>query len=1551
MAKELVKIAFGPKSGGHEALVPGLPARPDFVRRGPGAGQTAALEQRILQGVAVHGTVQKPKRIKFLPVDVKENTDYVGGRAAYQLNLFGVLETGAKAHVIVTDIYPFFDVRVPDSKKKPEAFRDSLEETLRGAVGAGAVKSLALISAYPLMGYRERPVDWVRVRFFTTKPRKEALALVAKAGHETASNVTAHYFRAAAMFHNFNVANWNTIEGYDYFRGGAHPLRGEPTGAGNGPHGAYHHKKVPKLSPLCEHVFYVRAADVKAYVDPLADFADKARGARVAAKVAAAPALARDKTLVMTWDIETYNGQENKTEVPRAWNPADRLFMIGITAHWKNDAAPLAQVCLVGGADAAAAPGWATVVCGSEADLVRAFAAVYRGFAPDVVAGFNDGDYDWPYLVYAAANHGLLGHLVAATNAAPRVRWDPSQKAHYAEVLRETEAAKWHFRTGYDGGTDDGEYAMRKPKTQPDGGDGDRVRWDYTVARRKAGQRVKISAEQNEHIKFLKVPGSVPIDDRIVFQKLFPRAETGSKSSSLNYYLKMCGLESKAEMTPHEMWDYFEKNDAPKMRDVANYCIIDALRCQELLLKRNVINDYVEKVTLSYTCLADAHLYADSGKVGGMLASVANFRGILCSNTVSEDEGEGKYPGAFVFPPKKGLYPDPAAPASVAFERKRADIAANFAKNFTGESKLEKTTGQAPKPPAVLRAMAARIMESARAGTLEKDHPAIFAVLAKYAPRRPVTGLDFASLYPSIIMAYNMSPETYVATEEQAAEVSKTRSVRRVDFVYNGKPVVAWFVWHDNDPKKMGLFPTILKSLFDRRAAMKKQLAVYEELKEHMEHVMGLVEKRKEGGPGPPAPKEDPHPAPQGGDPLPAVVAGERAAAAAKAAALAAAEAAAAARGDDAHARRLAAERAGLQHTLDYLARVAGEPPAAQPAAFQEEYQTASFGFMSVDSKQKALKVYMNTFYGVAGSRLSPFFLLPLAGGVTSKGQYNIKLVADYVLKKQFEICYGDTDSLYLSCPQSAFRELDVRYLVGDLKTREDYWTEQVKLTMGELDGLRDKVNARLRADNGTGFLRMAYEEVLFPVAMTGKKKYYGIAHVNIPNFRPKKLFIRGIDVVKQGQTDYAKKIGGRIMWASVDLANERDLLAITRDVFRDAVLNTEQWKFEDFRQSARWRPEKKNLMVLHFMARMRAQMELEADRNRARAAEGLPPLPALYHVPDPGARFWYVYAKKSEMFNLRGLRINPKKGDLAEYDTVARALALPIDVATYLTGRVVGLCARFINYAPQFAPPGGCVTYKALDQATQKNAEKYLKTYLKTMQDEDPAVMRSRGYAYRRAWKKAEALCRSALRESAGALADVLHGERLTWDVYAGPADEAVQRLAATAAEFAAGHDFRDFAARYCRRFVRDPRDEARRRQAAARESALARAEAEARRRIAALLPAVKSVAFRYEASMGEVVRRFRLEEHAARPALGAPRPGPAADPRFALSDGGPRFALSDGERAGLASLRGEWFGLVGIDFARRQDAALKALLDERGDARRGYRPGVPAREVAAPE
>ncbi|CAI2201187.1 12374_t:CDS:1, partial [Funneliformis geosporum] len=130
-----------------------------------------------------------------------------------------------------------------------------------------------------------------------------------------------------------------------------------------------------------------------------------------------------------------------------------------------------------------------------------------------------------------------------------------------------------------------------------------------------------------------------------------------------------------------------------------NYCIIDALRCQELLVKLSQINNYREVASIAHVSLFDSHYRTNRMKVRNLLDAYAFKRNMVFSSRVCENIEKGKYPGAYVFPPEKGI-----------------------------------------------------IM------------------------RRPVTGLDFASLYPSLIMAYNLSLDKVILIHEEADIAEKTET-------------------------------------------------------------------------------------------------------------------------------------------------------------------------------------------------------------------------------------------------------------------------------------------------------------------------------------------------------------------------------------------------------------------------------------------------------------------------------------------------------------------------------------------------------------------------------------------------------------------------------------------------------------------------------------------------------------------------------------------------------------------------------------------------------
>ncbi|CAI2190113.1 17389_t:CDS:2, partial [Funneliformis geosporum] len=176
-----------------------------------------------------------------------------------------------------------------------------------------------------------------------------------------------------------------------------------------------------------------------------------------------------------------------------------------------------------------------------------------------------------------------------------------------------------------------------------------------------------------------------------------------------------------------------------------------------------------------------------------------------------------------------------------------------------------------------------------------------------------------------------------------------------------------------------------------------------------------------------------------------------------------------------------------------------------------------------------------------------------LAGRVTSAGQRNIKLIADLVRSKRFSVKYGDTDSLYLS--------------------------RMVNISMQVIERLRDKVNDFLRNDNGSSYLKIAYEEVLFPVIFTEKKKYYGIPHRREPNFN-NKLFIQRVEIVKRRQSKHFREVCKKVMNESMKVDNSRTLHQIVKDMLKEIINDISQIDLNGMIKTAVWKPDKNNKSV-----------------------------------------------------------------------------------------------------------------------------------------------------------------------------------------------------------------------------------------------------------------------------------------------------------------------------------------------------------------------------------
>jgi DNA polymerase-2 len=64
--------------------------------------------------------------------------------------------------------------------------------------------------------------------------------------------------------------------------------------------------------------------------------------------------------------------------------------------------------------------------------------------------------------------------------------------------------------------------------------------------------------------------------------------------------------------------------------------------------------------------------------------------------------------------------------------------------------------------------------------------------------------------------------------------------------------------------------------------------------------------------------------------------------------------------------------------------------------------------------KSHAVKILMNSFYGVLGAAASRLFSPDVANAITSFGQLLIRFAADHAQQRGFQVLYGDTDSLFV---------------------------------------------------------------------------------------------------------------------------------------------------------------------------------------------------------------------------------------------------------------------------------------------------------------------------------------------------------------------------------------------------------------------------------------------------------------------------------------------------------------------------------------------------------
>jgi DNA polymerase elongation subunit (family B) len=819
---------------------------------------------------SVDKKISKKEELLFMPNDLNEmhlqEMEYKLSK--YKIVLFGVLTDGRRATVVLNGIYPFFEVALPSGDAGQATNLYNKLKTFKYACPT----SFEVFKSRQFK-YQKEEILFARFNFNKLKLRTEALKYVRSKNYETTNDDMSCYYRVVCRNRLTTFSSWVNISDY----------------------------KIRTYNSIRGPVFSVNIRNYKKFEGDIIDY----------------PKLAKDNIMTMCWDIETYS-PDGRLPIPEI--KEHKMFMIGLTFQWYHANSQLLRVCLVDH-PCDPRPNYLTVVCETEKKLIKALGRFIYKMKPEINLDFNGGDYDWPWLIKRAKSY---------TNT--------------LSFLAECFDATVHWKE-YD----------------------DESIFSYNYKHEK----VKLEADSYADGHTLVFPGYINIDVRTMFRQLYPTAE----KSSLNFFLQLNSLGGKKDLPYQELFKTYRELDnlmraqnqqitkeqykSPttsklgvlktvlkdnhicvkisliiaeyvpsteysrlydKMAEVADYCVIDSQRCHELMKKRSVIMDRREVANMSYTSVFDAFYRANGMKVRNLGIARGQQLKRRFSNISNTDMEEGKYPGAYVFPPIKGLV---TTKLTLRERVQHATIIPHLAEWSTIS---EETLGVyyniiREYGPCLTNEQVNDIVENK-----VKLHRCFIDFLLEVIGR-PITGLDFSSLYPSLMMAYNLSPECIIVDKKAAKLAVESGDIlHKIKFQFNSRNVRGWSVRHENkiDPNepdcKFGLFPMLLKELFDKRKALKKILHKWEARKEEME--------------------------------------------------------------------------------------------AMPPDEFnlkQDEYEKVCFNFNISNAKQKALKLFMNTFYGESGNKRSPFFILQLAGAITTAGQENIKMVQRYVESEGCKTYYGDS--------------------------------------------------------------------------------------------------------------------------------------------------------------------------------------------------------------------------------------------------------------------------------------------------------------------------------------------------------------------------------------------------------------------------------------------------------------------------------------------------------------------------------------------------------------
>ena len=162
------------------------------------------------------------------------------------------------------------------------------------------------------------------------------------------------------------------------------------------------------------------------------------------------------------------------------------------------------------------------------------------------------------------------------------------------------------------------------------------------------------------------------------------------------------------------------------------------------------------------------------------------------------------------------------------------------------------------------------------------------------------------------------------------------------------------------------------------------------------------------------------------------------------------------------------------------------------------------------ETKSYAIKVIMNSFYGVLANPMCRYYSLDMANAITSFARETIKKTKKHVEKQGYKVLYGDTDSVFVDTDSSSIKDV-----VGKANSISKEINE---LFQKELERYKRRSSLCLEFEK-------VFKVLMLPKIRSGeggaKKRYAGLAVKE----GKEEISVTGMEFVRRDWTELSKRV------------------------------------------------------------------------------------------------------------------------------------------------------------------------------------------------------------------------------------------------------------------------------------------------------------------------------------------------------------------------------------------------------------------------------------------